>query len=79
VNLLIEVKRINSNPRKKSIFVICPKCGKVGKLRVLSKNIFGKRKYAIDHGEYKCKISFFDGEIWDMLDEVYRKVRRNVK
>ncbi len=56
--------------------VICPKCGREGKLRSVKRNCFGKRKYAILHEDgSRCSISWLDGDIWDKLNEIYERIR----
>ncbi len=64
---------------KTAIFVRCPKCGRIGKLRRCGKTLFGN-KYVIRHirhGRYSESVCCFGvySEHWEYLDEIYRKYK----
>ena len=64
---------------KTAIFVRCPKCGRIGKLRKARKTLFGN-KYVIRHqrhGRYSESVCHFGvySEHWEYLDEIYRKYK----
>ena len=75
VEMLISVERRNLCPLKTTIFIICPKCGRKGKLGVKKKNAFGQRKYMIIHEDGKCYVSPLDKE-WESLDQLYSSIRK---
>lgn len=55
---------------RESIFVKCPRCGRIGTLRVVKRSMTGN-VYAVAHGRGVCKFGPFSRE-YDYLDEVYR-------
>jgi len=63
---------------KTAIFVRCPKCGRIGKLRSGGKTLFGDR-YVIYHGRHSCSTCYFGyfSEDWEYLDEIYQKYRED--
>ncbi|WP_456327901.1 hypothetical protein [Archaeoglobus sp.] len=59
---------------RESIFVKCPRCGRIGTLRVAKRRTTG-RVYAVAHGREGCKRVCKFGPCsceYDYLDEVYR-------
>ena len=73
--MLAEIRKTSTGI---AILVICPKCGMIGRLRVIRKSkIFGWRKFAIYHEDGRiCKITWIDGEDWDKLNVIYETYRR---
>jgi len=64
-----------------AIFVRCPRCGRIGKLRRCGKSPFGN-KYVIrhrHHGRYSERVCCFGvhSEHWGYLNEIYRKYRKD--
>lgn len=66
------VKVVYNTVRKKSIKLICPKCGREGKL-VRRDN--GK-SYRVRHDRGECCFGR-SSEWYDLLDEIYKKVKRS--
>lgn len=65
------VKVIHNTITRKSIEIICPKCGMWGKLVVRES---GKR-YAVVHGMRTCLFGKFS-DWFELLDNIYNKVKR---
>lgn len=55
---------------RESIFVKCPRCRRIGTLRVARRRMTG-RVYAVAHGRSVCKFGPCSPE-YDYLDEIYR-------
>jgi len=61
---------------KRSIYVKCPRCGRIGRLRLSGKSIFGQ-KYKVMHYNYitgGCQFGVFSKE-HDYLEEIYNKYK----
>ncbi|MBE8539442.1 hypothetical protein [Geoglobus acetivorans] len=76
---MIEVIRVTElQNKRKSIEVICPKCGNPGRLRMSRANIFGDIKFRVIHGrEYRQRVCSFglNSEEYDGLYEVFMSVK----
>jgi len=66
---------------EKSIYIRCPKCGRIGRLIVVGRRAWGHRVYAIKHrdnrtanGESRCIVSLTH-EFYEKVDEIYHRYR----
>jgi len=69
---LFEYARVRCGFIRSSIFVKCPRCGKIGRLRRA-----GRGKYRVMHSRYggqACTFGYNAPE-WDYLDRIYRMYR----
>ncbi len=57
-----------------SIIITCPICGRVGRLIRDGFNTCGP-KFRILHEDESCHVSYFDGEVYERVKEVYEAVR----